>query len=278
MALLNIRNCPVYVINLDRRPDRWATFSQQPTLAEFPKLQRFSAVDGSKLNVLEDDRISTHTRMNILKKIRRSHYEINTPGACGASFSHIGIWQKFLESEEPYVIVFEDDTCVTPEDLAKIDTLVSLLPKDGWDMWLLGRHKWAFNGKPLTANTKSWWTVKDFTGAHAYILSRRGAEILCQQPFPIETHIEYYITGCSALKSLRIIQHPALRMSYFAEQADEMDSDTFDSRKSCPVCYIPDDFTDHGFYMTYWKFNRVMAGLLAVGIVGAGLAVAKRRS
>lgn len=276
MATLKIRNCPVYVINLDRRPDRWTTFFQQPTLAEFPKLARFSAVDGSKLDVLKDERISTHTRLNIQRKLRRSHYEINTPGACGASFSHIGIWQKFLESEEPYVIVLEDDTLVTQEDLAKIDILVGKLPADGWDMWLLGRHRWAFSGQPLTKNRSSWWSVRDFTGAHAYVLSRRGAEILLEQPFPIETHIEYYITGCAALRGLRIIQHPALRMSYAAEEAEEMDSDTFDNRKSCPVCYIPDDFPEHGFYMTWWKFNRIAAGVAALGFVGVGYYVARR--
>ncbi len=276
--MTNIRDCPVVVINLDRRADRWQTFSQQPTMAEFPKLQRFSAVDGSQLQVLEDDRISQHTRMNILRKSRRSHYEINTPGACGASLSHIGIWQQFLESGEPFVVVMEDDTIVTPEDLAKIDALVKQLPGDEWDMWLLGRHRWAFSGEPIVADRRSWWKVKEFTGAHGYVLSRRGAQILCETPFPIETHIEYYITGCSTLKGLRIIQHWALRLSYEAEEAEAMDSDTFDSRKSCPVCYIPDDYPNHGFYVSYGKAYRAMAGLVALGIVGAGYFVAGRKS
>jgi hypothetical protein len=277
MALKDIRSCPTYVINLDRRPDRWTTFSAQPVLQEFKKLQRFSAVDGSKLNVLGDDRISLHTRLNISKKYRRSHYEICTAGAIGASLSHITIWQEFLASDAQYVVVFEDDTIVDQKALTYIDTLIPKLPSS-WDMWCLGTHRWSFRGAPLVQGmSKGWWKVEEFTGAHAYVLSRRGAEILLQEPFPIETHIEYYIAGCARLKGLRIIKHWALRMGYFAELTEEADSDTFDSKKSCPVCYIPDDLGDDGFYMTYDSMARMTAGLVALGFVGLGAYMGMRR-
>lgn len=276
----DIRTYPTRVINLDRRPDRWADFSKQPALKEFKKLERFSAVDGSKLDVFGDERISLHTRQNIAKKFRRSHYEICTPGAIGASLSHISIWKQFLESENEYVVVFEDDTIVDEKALEYIDKLSRNLPKEGWDMWLLGTHRWAFKGTPLNpANPKSWWKVSDFTGAHAYILSRNGAKILLENPFPIETHIEYYITACSALKGLRIVRHWALRMGYHQELTLEEDSDTFDSRKSCPVCYIPDNYPEVGFYMSYGRFVRMIVGATALGFVGYGAYLGmKRRS
>jgi glycosyl transferase family 25 len=271
MVLKDIRTCPTFVINLDRRTDRWDNFSKQSTLSEFKQLERFSAVDGSKINVLQDERVSLHTRQNILKKYRRSHYEICTPGAIGASLSHITIWKNFLQSDAEYVVVFEDDTIIDQKSLEYIDTLIPKLPESGWDMWLLGMHRWSFNGTPLVKNNKKgWWSVSDFTGAHAYVLSRKGAEILLDNPFPIETHIEYYITGCSQLKGLRIIRHWALRMTYFAEQTEENDSDTFDSKKSCPVCYIPDNFPEVGFYMPYWRLSRMIVGATALGFVGYG--------
>jgi hypothetical protein len=108
--------------------------------------------------------------------------------------------------------------------------------------------------------------VKAFTGAHAYVLSRRGAEILLQQPFPIETHIEYYITGCAALKGLRLVKHWALRMTYSMEQSESDDSDTFDGRKACPVCYIPDNYPSHGVYLTH----GALVGAFALGLVATG--------
>jgi GR25 family glycosyltransferase involved in LPS biosynthesis len=281
MSLETILTCPTYVINLDRRPDRWNDFLKQPTLNQFSNLQRFSAVDGSKLDLMADENISIHTRQNILRKARRSHYEICTPGAIGASYSHISLWKKLIESDSNYIVVFEDDTMITDENLKMIDALIPKLPNDGWDMWLLGTHRGGLKSKPLDPlNAKSWWKVTDFTGAHAYILTKKGAEVLLQAPYPIETHIEYYICACSQVRGLRIIKHWALRMRYFQELTEEDDSDTFDGRKNCPVCYIPDNFPEVGFYMPYWRLYRMMIGLTALGIVGYGayLGVKKKRT
>lgn len=266
------RQSPVFVINLDRRTDRWSQFQKQPTLDEFASVKRFSAVDGSKLDMARDERISLLTRQRIARHYRRSHYEINTLGAIGASLSHIGVWKRFLESSAQYCIVFEDDTVVSKKDLAKIDKLLVTLPPD-WDMWLLGTHAWMFEGVPLTASPKGWWKVRQFTGAHAYILSRRGAELLLQEPFPIECHIEFYICAVAQLKGLRIIRHPTLRMTYFAEALElkEGDSDTFEDRLSCPACAIPDDYYNR--YYAWEKNGKVALVVKAVtlGIVGYGL-------
>ena len=269
MALQNIRTCPTYVINLDRRKDRWDSFSVQPSLKEFTALKRFSAVDGAKLDLLNDDRVSLHTKQNIIRKYRRSHFEINTPGAIGASFSHIGVWKQFLASDAQHLVVFEDDTIVDAKALRVIDILIPSLPP-GWDMWLLGSHRWAFKGSPIGQDKKGWWKVTDFTGAHAYVLSRKGAEMLCANPYPIETHIEYYICGVSQLKGLNIVRHSEFRMGYFQELTDSMDSDTFMNRQSCPVCYIPDDIHDVGFYMSYDKLGRISVGLAALTAVILG--------
>ena len=266
----DIRDYPTFVINLDRRKDRWIEFSKQHSLKEFKYLKRFSAVDGSKIDVLNDKRISYHTRQNIAHKYRRSDYEINTSGAIGASLSHIGCWKKFLDSDSKYLVVFEDDTVVNDIYLEKIDSLIPKLPSE-WDMWLLGTHAWAFKGVPLTKDNKSWWKVKQFTGAHAYVLSRKGAELLLENPFPIETHIEYYICACSELNKLKIIRHPDLRMKYSMELTQSDDSDTFDSFKSCPVCMIPDTFPSTGLYMSAQTLERAMISISAIIIVLYGL-------
>jgi hypothetical protein len=280
MGLESIRTCPTYVINLDRRLDRWNDFLKQPTVSQFTDLQRFSAVDGSKIDIPTDENISIDTRKNIRRKFRRSHYEICTPGAIGASYSHITLWKKLLESQNDYMVVFEDDTLITEKHLNMIDELIPKLPKDGWDMWLLGTHRNGVEGQPLDPmNKKSWWTVTEFTGAHAYILTKQGAKILCESPFPIETHIEYYICNCSEIKGLRIIKHWALRMQYFQEYTEEMDSDTF-LKDSCPVCYIPDNFSEVGIYMSYRRLGRILAALGALSIVGYGayLGMKKKKS
>jgi len=271
----DIRECPTFVINLDRRKDRWQSFSKQKVLKEFKNLKRFSAVDGSKIDVLNDTRVSPHTRMNISNKYRRSDYEINTPGAIGASLSHIGCWKKFLDSDAKYLVVFEDDTLVDDTYMELIDSLIPKLPSE-WDMWLLGTHAWAFKGVPLTKDVDSWVKVKQFTGAHAYVLSRKGAEILLAEPFPIETHIEYYISACAQLKGLKLIRHPNLRMKYSMEITQQDDSDTFDSFKSCPVCMIPDGFLTSGLYISAQTTERALISVGALSIILYGLYFLKK--
>jgi len=269
MVLETIQTCPAYCINLDKRPERWAKFSDQPTMKQFKRLQRFSAVDGSKLDMAHDGRISLHTRHNIKNNYRRSDYEINTPGAIGASFSHITLWRNFLKSKDEYLVVFEDDTCVTEDELKKINTLIPTLPAH-WDLWLLGRHNWSYKEMPMQST--GWNIVTEFTGAHAYVLNRRGAEILVADPFPIETHIEYYICGCAELKGLRIIKHPSLRIGYMAENTLSFDSDTY-VRNTCPTCYVPDHYHWYGLYLPYDK----MATLLILGAAAMGIFLGSKK-
>ena len=163
-----------------------------------------------------------------------------------------------------------------PLYLPTIETLLPTQPA-GWDMWLLGCHGWRFKGKPLGPTLKGWQSVQEFTGAHAYVLSRRGAEILVADPFPIETHIEYYICGCSLVKGLKIVKHSDLRIGYAAEITEADDSDTFDTRKSCPVCVVPDTMLEDGFYMSYWKMWRATVGLAALGAVAVGAFLGAKR-
>jgi len=271
----NLKEIPVYVINLDRRPDRWTKFSTQIATKNFNNMKRFSAVDGSKIDISNDKRISVHTKQNIENKYRRSHYEINTPGAIGASLSHITIWKTFLASEEPYCLVFEDDTVITPKMLEIAELLISKLPSK-WDIWLLGHHRWSMESVPIASNPNGWRKVFGFTGAHAYIINRRAASVLLEDCFPIETHIEYYMTASAQLKNLTIIRYGSFRVPYEIEFTDEEDSDTFDTIESCPVCSIPDDYLETFIAMPKEKFYRGCIGVLALGIVLMGTYIAHK--
>lgn len=274
MPLQDIRTCPTYVINLDRRKDRWAEFTSQPMTRQFENLKRFSAVDGKLIDTLKDTRIGIHTRQNIKRHYRRSHCEIVTSGAIGASLSHTGIWKDFLNTNQDYAVVFEDDAMITDKDMEKIEYLTRSLP-NSWDIWLLGTHNWAFDGKPIN-NPKEWWKVNDFTGAHAYVINRRGAQVLLEEAFPIETHIEYYICATAELKGLTILRHDNLRVGYIDEKTNQGDSDTWDpDDMTCPLCIIPDTFPKKGLWISQRKYEKAVVSLVALGIVITGLLMRK---
>jgi GR25 family glycosyltransferase involved in LPS biosynthesis len=82
-------------INLDRSPDRWASFERANSA--HVAYERFSACDGTKLarSRLERDGVMTHDL----------DY---TPGAIGNALSHITLWRRALAEARPLTIC-EDD-------------------------------------------------------------------------------------------------------------------------------------------------------------------------
>lgn len=268
MKPIDFDTMPVYVINLDRRKDRWTEFLQQPVLKEFQGLERFSAVDGKMLDWENDNRISVHTRDNIRKNFRRSHYEINTVGACGATFSHVGCWEKFLKTDSEYCMVLEDDINFTKKDLEKAEILAKRIPEN-FDVWILGHH---YGARSIQWMPKSpWYIVNQFTGAHCYIITRKAAKIFLEECFPVETHIEFYMTSTAKQKKLFMFRNINLRVQQMAESTLGNDSDTFGGA-TCPLCRVPDNPTTSFFLWPIKSVFQAMAAIAAVGFVGYGYA------
>ena len=238
----DIADLPTYVINMNERRDRWKRFTSQPAIETFAHLKRFSAVNGKKLrNYRRDRRLSIRTKLNISRNYRRSHYEIATLGAVGSSMSHIAIWKTFVASGAPFCIVLEDDAILTGAQLKEINDVRSSLPH-GWGVWILGCYLPNLIVKPLV---KPWTQVYNFTAAHAYMITRHAAMALLEEAFPIETHIEYYMTGASLLKDILMVNRTDINLEFFRKDGPRtVDSNTSQHKKTgCPTCAIPDDYT-----------------------------------
>lgn len=134
-----IQQIPAFCITLERRLDRWKRFQTQPGLQPLA-VKRFLGVDGKTLN-LQDERIATMTKRNILTKSRRSHEELNSIGGVGCALSHIAVWQWMVDNQAPLCLVFEDDAVVPPGFVERANRLIQttlLQDKNAWDLWLLG--------------------------------------------------------------------------------------------------------------------------------------------
>jgi GR25 family glycosyltransferase involved in LPS biosynthesis len=266
--LIDFKTMPIYVINLDRRRDRWDAFLKQPYLQHFSGLERYSAFDGKNIDVDTETRISIKTRENIRKNFRRSHYEINTVGACGASFSHIGCWKKFLKTDAPYCMILEDDCAVNAFDFERIINLYSKIIPSDFDIWLLGHHRISTESKSYMKNSP-WMIVERFTGAHCYILSRNAAEELLKECYPIENHIEFYICNASYIYELNIYRHRELRVPQMVEFTGFNDSDTV-SIATCPLCRLPDNPIDSHVILPASGLVQAIIGISALAVVSLG--------
>jgi GR25 family glycosyltransferase involved in LPS biosynthesis len=258
----DIFSLPTYVINLKERPDRWTRFVSQPVTSSFKHLKRFYAVNGKRLNYRKDKRISIRTKLNITRNYRRSHYEIATLGAVGSSLSHIEIWKQFVASGKSQCLVLEDDAILTDSELRAV---CAMTPPTDWGIWILGCYLPNLIVKPLENH---WNQVYNFTAAHAYLLTRTAALKLLEQPFPIETHIEYYMTGTALLKDIKIVQHDSVHIEFFRKQDGPRtaDSNTSQHKKTgCPTCNVKDDYRQ--LYKGFTR--RSKRGVKIMGVVEA---------
>ena len=167
---------PVYVINLDRRPDRWAAMALQ--LARLGiEATRVAAVDGS---ALESDRASIGDFIDIR---RLSIGE----GAC--VFSHCKALKLFLQTDAPAALILEDDVRLSADVPALLDGVewwpagASLMKLDRY-----GVKKHMIMG-PRTGKTPTGRSLHPLAlaraGAGAYLLNRKAAtEVLEACRFP----------------------------------------------------------------------------------------------
>lgn len=166
-----------YVVNLDRRPDRWETFQEKATpLLSFLNYERFSAVDGSKLRSnAQLQRIFDNNDYNMRK------------GMVGCAMSHIKLYTELVNSDEyDAFLIFEDDLDFVPQFDKKFLHAYKQLRTFSWDMMYLGNHlrvpsEIAYDKEVLPliekwdANTS---LTKSLGGTGGYLISKQGAKKL----------------------------------------------------------------------------------------------------
>ena len=221
---MHLEDIQIVVISLDRRPDRWAAFSSRAVTAGiYEKVQRLPAIDAKEFVAHEHPAISLTTAYNIKNGVRRSHHEIDRAGAVGCSLSHFKAWKHLLDSSAPALIIFEDDSPVPPDFQARIETVLAELPP-GWDMVTFYNTPYQggqYGCDPDPAkDTSPWQTCTSLMGAHAYMISRRGAEKLLAKAYPIEMHVDAYFAYMARMGHLTLLWNPSMQITPILDDSD----------------------------------------------------------
>lgn len=109
-----------FVLNLDRRPDRWEGWKES-------KYTRFPAIDGMTLK--------RSFQLASLFSMGDFYYR---KGMIGCSLSHIQIWINFYYSDKPLLLVLEDDTTLSPYFDKKLRYLLDRWKETDTDILFLG--------------------------------------------------------------------------------------------------------------------------------------------
>jgi len=230
----DLTDTQIYYINLDQRKDRKEQFEAQEALRTMPPVERIAGVHGLSVDIKKDKRVGVNTRVHVITEYRRSHYEIHSRGAIGASLSHLKVWQEFLKSKAKYALVLEDDVKLPPTFSMMVRDCAKDLPAN-WDVWILG---WNHTPVDTGKNGQSpFRRILHFVGAHCYIITRHAAKAFVDEAFPIETHIEHYMNNVAFLKGLSIVRDIRLHLP----QMDRI-LNISDVRKpeGCAACHVDD--------------------------------------
>lgn len=240
MASWTVESVPALCITLERSTDRWKKFQDQPGINGL-KLKRFLGVDGTKLDLLSDHRISIQAKRNIKMNTRRSHEDLNSIGGVGCTLSHIAIWQWMVDQKQEICIIFEDDAivppsfCETSNDCIKGSTILSN-PRS-WDLWLLGGECNDLTSIPIEPKESKVVRVGSFVLFHAYVMTLHGAKRLLQEVYPIQCHMDKWTSLFSSVYDFRVVF--CQKMNIVQNYSFKTDIQT---GKQCHICDIPDDF------------------------------------
>lgn len=179
----------VYLINLDRSPDRLASVKPLLTKLSLP-WHRVVAVDGRTMT--QDD----FERSVDLVRFQKIMGRLPGRGEVACALSHIKAWQTFLMSPYEYAVIFEDDVRFDPLTLQGV--LKKLVGCGGvWDFCNLDirekgeRLKFYTSVRQLGSHELRLYYQGVYCG-DAYVVSRKAVRRLLAQALPLVMTVEDY--------------------------------------------------------------------------------------
>lgn len=116
-------------------------------------------------------------------------------GTIGCYLSHRSVWDKIAHSDDEYALVLEDDADFTPNHIKAVKKIIHEV-KDfdpHWTMVIIGQI--TKRGAKDRKAPKGMFVPAQCFGLHAYILSKRGAEVLLESALPILDSVDIYATS-----------------------------------------------------------------------------------
>ncbi|MBA3815994.1 MAG: glycosyltransferase family 25 protein [Parachlamydiaceae bacterium] len=174
--VLRNEKCEVFVINLDRRPDRWEQISKHLNELHCLNFHRVRAVDGLK----ESPELA---RKIIRLESEKSNYEVPTNrqfGVLGCLKSHLKALQ--LASQ---ILNYQDKALILEDDCFFIENAANILKKSfnelnsDWKVLMLGAIYGTSPG--FVIKKTHLMRVYSACAAHAYVVNRHSCSLMIRR-------------------------------------------------------------------------------------------------
>jgi GR25 family glycosyltransferase involved in LPS biosynthesis len=199
-----------YVLNLDRRPDRWAHAQNQIKRAKLHKflqpnveVTRVSGIDGATLDVP-----ALH-RSGVLSDLGYQRYQLPTEqklfgmdltsGAIGCALGHRAVWQRVVAEQRKCALILEDDFEFHHRFARQLTERWSRVPED-WGVVHLGGLDLLASGKPPRPYVAdgvrlAYQGHRELT---AYVVHSASARRCLELSLPMTWQVDTHISSCLA--------------------------------------------------------------------------------
>jgi GR25 family glycosyltransferase involved in LPS biosynthesis len=236
---------PIYVINLDRQPQRWSAVLRELSrvldadgspLSE--RTIRFSACDArsqagptfdrSEIELLynlgdqlfvEPQPLFVPEAFDLIRPIMMSRQEV------AVASSHIGVWKEIAQSDAPYALILEDDVWIQRRFGRMLDSAWREMEdldqsSPSFDVFYVSYQEVRFGAAKQLLSQNVFRPERGLWYLSGYVLSKRGAEKLLSL-LPVRGPIDLWINH-----KFRDVDVRALRRSVINQRLDTPSSNS----------------------------------------------------
>ena len=156
-----------YIINLERKPERYQSVKQQLDKIGIKNYQQWTATDGSQAKNEEFAGVAPE----LIKQNR---------AAAGCSSSHIRLWQHIAQNKLGWTLILEDDIHFHPDFLSLFYKYWKQVPNDAKILYL--GHCYENHNKKNKDNVYSNHALCN----HAYMINYKSAQYLLDNLVPVK--------------------------------------------------------------------------------------------
>jgi GR25 family glycosyltransferase involved in LPS biosynthesis len=165
-SYLNTKKLLVIYINLCYRNDKNNSMRNEFKKHNINDYERFDAIDGKNLNIPDLYILIADCKMS--------------SGQYGCYLSHKQCYIKFLNSQEDYMLVFEDDVLLKEDFSERFENIMKIMNKQKIDFMYLSRSDIKFDGKfketgGLYQDEFIYRPIVLAYGFFSYVISKEGA-------------------------------------------------------------------------------------------------------
>ena len=163
---------PIYIINLDRKVERYTYVRNQLDKMKITNYRRVSAIDGFKLTT--DKLLSFGLTSELAER----------KGLAGCAASHIKVWKHIAENKLGWTLILEDDAHFHPDFMKIFSEYWKHCPKNAKIIFP------GFSTDASVENSNKMIIEKSVMCTHAYMLRWQGAQELLDNLLPISQPVD----------------------------------------------------------------------------------------